>query len=183
MSLRLFAAIATPDEISARLTPLQRGVPGASWRPRENFHITLRFFGEIDEALARDLDDELAQIETPVFEVALAGAGWFGGERPHALWVGVEENPVLRALASRCDKAARRVGLPADKRNFTPHVTLAYTNGIGHDPAARFAQRLALFKTPPFLVDRFSLYSSWTGKGPSQYVAEAEYPLLAEASS
>lgn len=180
MTMRLFAAIAAPEEIAERLSPLQRGVPGARWRPPENFHVTLRFFGEIDEAVARDLDDELAQIEITGFALTLSGAGWFGGERPHALWIGVEENEALNTLASRCERAARRAGLPAEKRNFAPHVTLAYLNSTGHEAAARFAQRLALFKAPPFWVDRFGLYSSWTGKGPSQYVLEAEYPLLPE---
>nr|NIR59801.1 RNA 2',3'-cyclic phosphodiesterase [Gammaproteobacteria bacterium] len=76
MSLRLFAAIAVPDEIADRLAPLQRGVQGAAWRPREALHLTLRFFGEIDERLAEELDHELGRIRIPPFEVGLKGAGW-----------------------------------------------------------------------------------------------------------
>ena len=53
MTLRLFVAIPVPEEIGLRLVPLQRDLNGASWRLPENFHLTLRFFGEIDEAKAK----------------------------------------------------------------------------------------------------------------------------------
>ena len=63
MSLRLFIAIPVPDEIAQRLLTLESDVPGASWRLPEHFHLTLRFLGEIDEAMARDVDHELGQID------------------------------------------------------------------------------------------------------------------------
>lgn len=179
MSLRLFAALKPSDGVRARLVALMRGVAGAAWRPPENLHLTLRFFGEIDERLAHDLDDELAAVRVEPFDIVVAGAGWFGGASPTSLWMGVEENAALRALAGGCERAARRVGLPPERRPFTPHITVAYCRGTGPDDAARFAQRHGLFRAEPFLADRFALYSSWLGKGPSRYVSEAEYPLAA----
>ncbi|MBK8544651.1 MAG: hypothetical protein IPL62_14550 [Caulobacteraceae bacterium] len=59
MSLRLFAALSIPDHIAERLLPLMKGVGGAKWRPRENLHLTLRFFGELTEPVAEYLDSEL----------------------------------------------------------------------------------------------------------------------------
>ncbi|MEM6626713.1 MAG: RNA 2',3'-cyclic phosphodiesterase [Pseudomonadota bacterium] len=177
MSLRLFAALSLPDEIADLLTPLQRGTPGASWRPRENFHITLRFFGDLDGAVARDLDEELAQITETPFEIQLEGAGSFGGREPHALWIGVAPHPTLNRLAGACERAARRLNLTADKRRFKPHVTLAYCHGTQDDDAAAFISRLASFESPPFWVESFQLYSSRMGKGPSRYLDEAVYPL------
>jgi 2'-5' RNA ligase len=178
MSLRLFAAIEIPDEIVARVKPLQKGVLGAKWRPREALHLTLRFFGEIDERLAEELDHELGRIRMAAFDVTLKGAGWFGGDKPGALWIGVAENPALVALAGACERAARRAALPPEGRGFIPHVTLAYCRGTGGEDAAKFAQRLALFEAEPFLADRFHMYSSWMGKKVSDYVQEAEYPLI-----
>ncbi len=178
MSLRLFAAIPLPDDLRARLRPLQRGVSGAAWRPPENFHLTLRFFGEVTEDLAAALDDELARVRGQPFDVTLCGAGWFGGARPSALWVGVAPSAPLTTLAGRCERAARRAGLAPESRKFTPHVTLAYCHGTAPPDAARFVERLARFKADAMTVDRFHLYSSWMGKGPSRYVAEAEYPLV-----
>ena len=110
-------------------------------------------------------------------QLRLKGAGWFGSSDPQALWAGVQPDESLSALSSRCEKAARRLGLPVEKRPYRPHVTLAYCHGTLLDEAASFAQKHALLDIGPFWVDRFHLFSSWSGKGPSRYVSEAEYPL------
>jgi 2'-5' RNA ligase len=47
---RLFAALPVPEDLWEGLAALQDGLPGASWRPEENFHITLRFFGDLTHA-------------------------------------------------------------------------------------------------------------------------------------
>ena len=180
MSLRLFAALYIPDDIAERLLPLQKGIGGAKWRPRENFHITLRFFGEVVEPVADDIDGELSAIaenHAPV-EITLKGAGTFGGADPHALWMGVVESAPLRKLAADCERAARQAKLKPEPHAFKPHVTIAYLNNAPLDRVQSFEQRFALFETPPFRVESFGLYSSFTRKSaPSLYRLEAEYPL------
>jgi len=180
MSLRLFAAIAIPDETAARLLVLQHDLPGAKWRPRENLHLTLRFFDAVAEPVADEIDSELAQIAdaTAPFDLHLKGVGAFGGADPHAIYAGVAESAALKKLAADCERAARRVGLKAESRKFTPHVTLAYLNNAELARVHAFESRLGLFQTPPFSVERFALYSSWTRKSaPSLYRLEAEYFL------
>lgn len=180
MSLRLFAALALPDHVAERLLALMKGVPGAKWRPRENLHLTLRFFGELAEPVAEDLDsaiEEATRTSAP-FDLQLKGVGTFGGADPHALWVGAAENEALTRLAAACEKAARRVKLKPEPHKFTPHVTLAYLSVPALDRVQSFEQRLALFEAPPFRVESFGLYSSVTRKSaPSLYRLEAEYPL------
>lgn len=181
MSLRLFAALSIPDDAAERLLALMRGVPGAKWRPRENLHLTLRFFGELTEPVAEDLDGELEAATRGIgpFEVRLKGAGSFGGADPQALWVGAPESEALKQLAAACEKAARRVKLPPEAHRFTPHVTLAYLSGASLDRVQAFERALGLFEAPPFVVGGFGLYSSVTRKNaPSLYRLEAEYPLL-----
>jgi len=182
MSLRLFAALPVPEEIADRLAALEVDVPGASWRDTEQYHLTLRFFGEIDEALARDLDHELGLIAEPPFEMRLAGAGSFGGREPTALWAGVEAPPALARLAAACERAAQRAGLPPEPRRFKPHVTLAYCHGTSDRDAADFQQFAAGFRTDPFWVDHFILYSSRATRSGSRYVDEAVYPLVGRAT-
>jgi 2'-5' RNA ligase len=180
MSLRLFAALDLPDDIAALLLVLMKGVPGAKWRPRENLHLTLRFFGEVTEPTADEIDFELGQIAemTGPFDLKLKGAGAFGGAEPHTLWVGVEESAALRKLAADCERAARRVGLKPEPRKFTPHVTLAYLSNTELARVHEFASRLGLFETPPFRVEAFALYSSFVRKAaPSLYRLEADYAL------
>ena len=180
MSLRLFAALDLPDDIAERLLPLQKGIGGAKWRPRENLHLTLRFFGEVAEPVADDIDAELAAIaeNNAPFEIALKSAGAFGGADPHTLWIGVTESEPLKRLAADCKRAARRAKLKPESRAFKPHVTLAYLSNAPLDRVQGFEQRFALFQTPSFRVERFGLYSSFTRKSaPSLYRLEAEYPL------
>lgn len=175
--LRLFAALPIRPDIGDYLTPLQQGVSGASWRPRANFHITLRFFGDVDSNLAYDLDLALADIKAPQMKLSLAGAGWFGRREPSALWAGLAYDKRLADLAGQCERVARRLGLPVEKRKFMPHVTLAYCHGTLPEEAAKFADKNQGFSTPEFWADRFHLYSSQMGHGPSRYRAEADYPL------
>lgn len=180
MSLRLFAALDLPDHVAERLVALMKGVPGAKWRARENLHLTLRFFGEVTEPVADDIDAELsgaAERHAP-FELHLKRAGSFGGAEPHALWVGAAESLALSKLAADIERGARRAGLKSEPRKFAPHVTLAYLSGAPLDRVQAFETRLGLFEAPPFRVESFGLYSSFTRKSaPSLYRLEAEYAL------
>jgi RNA 2',3'-cyclic 3'-phosphodiesterase len=176
--LRLFAAIALPDEIAAALLPLQRAVPGAKWSPRENFHVTLRFMGAVDEPTAEELDMALARAQVAPFALRLGRAGFFGGTQPHALFVHADGGDPLSVLRGRAERACRDCGLEPDRRAYTPHATLAYL-GRDVDPARVHAweRAHALFEAGPWTVDRFFLWSSHSGDGPSRYRLEAEYPL------
>lgn len=181
MAVRLFAALDIPDDIAARLMALMKGVPGASWRPRENLHLTLRFFGEVMEPVADEIDAALsaAADATAAFELRLKGVGTFGSADPHALWIGAAPNAALSKLAADCEKAARRAGLKPEPHKFRPHVTLAYLNNAPLERVHAFEQRLGLFETAAFRVERFGLYSSQIRKSaPSLYRLEAEYPLF-----
>ncbi|MEO1028197.1 MAG: RNA 2',3'-cyclic phosphodiesterase [Pseudomonadota bacterium] len=175
--LRLFAAIPVPDEIGMPLQPLQKNLSGASWRPLENFHITLAFYGDVSVTTAEELDEALAAIPARQFELELAGMGWFGRREPRSVWARVRENEDLNTLAGLCTRAAKRLGLRMEKRSYTPHLTLAYCHGTPLSDAEAFVSRNAGYESRPFWVDRFHLYSSHFGKGASRYIAETEYPL------
>jgi RNA 2',3'-cyclic 3'-phosphodiesterase len=124
--LRLFAALPLPDPVAEAVVRTQAKLVGARWSPRENLHITLRFIGDVDERRAQDIDSELGQIRLASFELSLHGAGHFGGDKPHALYLGVAQNDALERLNMACERACRRVGLAPDSRHYTPHATVCY---------------------------------------------------------
>ena len=161
---------------------MQKGVSGARWSDPEKLHITLGYFGEVDDDRAEILDQELAALKMGSFQLELSGAGHFGSKEPHAIWVGVKPSPELTRLNKHCRRAARYAKIDMEKRNYLPHVTLAYLRP--HAPLARiiaFEQRLAHFKTRPFMVDQFFLMSSHKKKrGANLYREEASYPLIGE---
>jgi 2'-5' RNA ligase len=177
--IRLFAAVEVPHLIAEGLARRQQGLPGARWRPAEALHITLRFFGEMHETAAADLDAQLAEIEADAFDLELAGAGAFGeGHEIRAVWAGVEPNALLNQLAIHCEAAARRVGLTGEKRGYRPHVTLAYLKRPDPDRVGAWIANHNLLHSPPFRVGWFGLYSSWLSKDGSRYELERDYPLI-----
>lgn len=177
---RLFVALPIPDEVADALAAMQGGVPDANWVPSDNFHITLAFIGEVDGAMAQDIDAALATIGGPILDVELAGIDHFGGGRqPKALYAAVVQEERLTLLRQKVVKALRGEGVKLERRKFRPHVTLARFNRraeIGHH-LAQFVALHSLFRAGPFEVEQFRLYSSITRADGSLYEVEAEYPL------
>lgn len=173
--LRLFAGLSIPDHIAQQLLLLQTNLPKARWRPRENFHITLKFYGEVEHDTAVRLHEALSAIRFEQFQVSLKGAGWFGGKKPQSVWVGVAPSEPLNTLHLACSKAARIAGLSLEQQRYTPHVTLAYCRTTPIDPVVKWITPLTDFVSEPFPLECFNLYSSRIGKGPSVYSVESRY--------
>lgn len=174
--IRLFTALEIPDEAAEKLARLQQGLEGARWIERADFHVTLRFMGDVAENVAADIDEALAEIPMEPFEVELEGVGEFGGKRPHTLWAGVKPSEPLRLLQARHESAMRRVGLKPETRNYTPHVTVARLSHVSTEEAYRYIAANNLFASPPFTVESFTLFSAKASTGGGPYVAEKRYP-------
>ena len=176
--MRLFVALALPAALKAQLALLAGGIPGARWVPPENYHLTLRFIGEVEGWQAQEVDDALAAIRARPFELSLCGLGTFEkAGRIQALWVGVERTEGLSFLQSKVETALQRIGLEPERRRFAPHVTLARTEKAPPEKLIGFVQAHNLFRAPPMTVESFTLYSSRLGKEQAVYVPEVEYGL------
>jgi RNA 2',3'-cyclic 3'-phosphodiesterase len=176
--LRLFVGIGFPPELKLRLSLLCSGLQEAKWVDPGNFHLTLRFIGEIAEDRAADVDDALARVRARRFALQLAGTGVFGGgDKPRNLWVGVERSPELVALRDKIEQALIRTGLPPEQRKFAPHVTLARLHNPSLDALGAFLTAHAGFRAEPLPVEAFSLIASFQTKAGSVYEDQADYPL------
>ncbi|MBV9783017.1 MAG: RNA 2',3'-cyclic phosphodiesterase [Acidisphaera sp.] len=179
--MRLFVALDLPWELRERLAGLSGGIPGARWVQPENYHLTLRFIGEVAPHRAEEIDLALAGLRARGFPLSLAGLGTFGrngkSSRGSSLWVGVERNPALEHLQAKVEVALQRAGLDADRRRFAPHVTLARLDSIAEPRLASYIQAHNLFRADPVAIDHFTLFSSHRGKDQPSYIGEAEYPL------
>ena len=176
--MRLFVAIAVPQVVVAEpLLMIQAGVPGARWSTREQLHLTLRFIGEVDGRDAAAIDDALAGIHADKFALQLKGVGEFGGKNPRALWAGVAPNEALVHLQRKIETALQRIGLEAEPRKFTPHVTLARLRSVSRGRVMDFLVDHALYASAPFEAGEFILYSSQLTSDGSLYVPERSYAL------
>ena len=82
---RLFAAIEIPHNAAMSLSLLRGGLPGARWIDIENYHLTLRFIGDVEHHVADEFADALGRIRRFEFKMGLSGLGCFGGKKPHSL--------------------------------------------------------------------------------------------------
>ena len=176
---RLFTALEIPAEIAFSLSLLRGGLPGARWVEPENYHITLRFIGDIDEPTADEIAGALARVDRPGFDVALQGLGAFGSRRPHSLFAGAKPSPALKELQAEQERIIQRIGLEPERRKFTPHVTLARMKSASEPDVAAYLALRGDFRTAPFPVGRFVLLSSRASRGGGPYVMEEAYPLAA----
>jgi 2'-5' RNA ligase len=134
---RLFVALLPSDDAIADLdeavAPHRSAWTTLRWTPRETWHLTGAFFGDVAEERVPELADRLARVARrhPAAPLQFAGAGGFSRPaRATVLYAGVSGSlPQLRALADSCAAAGRRIGLAVDERAYRPHLTLARARG------------------------------------------------------
>jgi RNA 2',3'-cyclic 3'-phosphodiesterase len=180
---RLFTALEIPRNAAMSLSLLRGGLPGARWIDVENYHITLRFIGDVDGRTADEIVNRLDRIDREEFQINLSGIGSFGSKKPHSVWAGVSPSPDLTALQAEIERICQRIGLPPDPRKFMPHVTLARLRSARVEDVVHYLSGRGNFHTLPFLVGRFVLMSSKESVGGGPYLTEEIFPLQESRSS
>jgi RNA 2',3'-cyclic 3'-phosphodiesterase len=177
--MRLFVGIDIPEDVKAKLrAALARLRPLADfrWSPIENLHVTTKFIGEWPEEKLEEMKAALAEVNSPTaVDIAIRGLGWFPNpHRPRVFWAGVHAGEELRALTIATDEAVARLGVPAETREFRPHLTLArIKDGVGLESVRRGVAALDSQDFGTFHALGFVLYLSTQGK----YTKLAEFPL------
>jgi 2'-5' RNA ligase len=174
---RLFTALELPQETRDALARARGGLFGARWSDPADYHLTLRFIGDIDARTANEVAEALDEARRGLVEVAFEGLSWFGGDKPRAVIAKVKPAPALVELAADHERRLRRLGLAPEKRQFTPHVTLARMRGVSPAAVADYFAARGRLEAPGFMADRFVLMSARDGVGGGPYVVEGEYGL------
>jgi 2'-5' RNA ligase len=176
---RLFTGLEIPADIGRTLSDLRGGLPGARWIDPENYHVTLRFIGDIDGIAASEIAFTLERINRKPFEVALQGLSSFGGKKPRAVVASVVPSRPLMDLQADLERLMRRFGLDPEGRKFIPHVTLARLRDASNQDVAEYLSLRGYFPTRSFMASRFVLFSSRASVGGGPYVVEDTYALSA----
>ena len=178
---RLFVAVDFPEAVRDRLAALPRGVRGARLLPPEQYHLTLRFIGEVEDSMFIDISEALSNIAAAPFDLRLSGVGHFPPSgQPKVLWTGVAESEPLLQLQGRIESCLRDLSLTPDGQNYTPHVTLARLKYGKINRVRDFLVEHNDFTTDDIPVTAFHLYSSTLGEKGAVHVLEASYPLTAK---
>jgi len=177
---RLFTGLQLPSQVAFMLSLKRGGLSGARWIDPDNYHITLRYMGDIDHRTAGEVYDALEmQGDGEPFSITLTHLGVFGGNKPRALYAGVEPSEPLNRLQASQERILQRVGLQPEGRKFVPHVTLARLRDTNAADVARHIAQAGQFTPMTFTVDQFVVFSSRDSVGGGPYIVEQDYPLAA----
>ena len=176
---RLFVAIDPPSEVRTEIAAVCSGIDGARWVPAAQFHVTLRFLGEVEPEQAGRIASSLESVRHRAFTVAFARAGRFPPRRsPRVIWVGLEPEEPLISLHDGIESALRSAGIAADEKPFSPHLTIArLREDASRGAVERWLETWSAFGAGPFSVSEFSLYSSVLGPAGAQHRKVASYDL------
>ncbi|WP_454654421.1 RNA 2',3'-cyclic phosphodiesterase [Bosea beijingensis] len=174
---RLFIALEIPAEVATGLTLHRGGLSGARWIEPTDYHITLRFLGDVDRRMANDVDHMLSDLTAYPFEITLDALGSFGGDKPRAVFARAQPSKALTDLQGDLERQMRRLGLPAEARKFVPHVTLARLRDTTPVELAHFLSLHPIVRPFTFTARRVALMSSRDSIGGGPYVLEAACPL------
>ena len=176
---RIFTGLQIPPENGRDLAMLRGGIPGARWIDPENYHVTLRFIGDVDDLVAHEVASMLGRVRRTEFELRFDTLSSFGGRRPRALVATLAHTQALMDLQAEHERLMQRVGLDAEGRKYTPHVTLARLRDSSSRQVADYLSSRTLPGLLSFKISRFVLFSSRASIGGGPYIVEAAYPLAA----
>jgi 2'-5' RNA ligase len=165
--MRLFVGVGIGDEVRRSLASVVerlRARARVRWSAVEGLHVTLKFIGDWPDDGVDDVHGALAEIARSAFDVRVRGVGWFPGARaPRVFWIGVESD-ALSELATRVERALVPLGVAAETRSFTPHLTLARIRpGTPLDDLRRAIDDLPSTDFGRFRAESFGLYESRNG--------------------
>jgi 2'-5' RNA ligase len=178
---RLFLAIELPEYVKDSLETLgEEKLKGFHYVPRERFHLTLKFIGDIPGQLQEEIVKAIDPIEVHQFVLPIEGLGSFPSKgHPHAVWAGVSSaHPRLFQLHKRIEDALFSIGIEPEKRIYHPHITIARVNHAADETVKQFLKRHPDFGAAPFKVEEFHLLQSELIEGRRVYTRETSWPLL-----
>jgi 2'-5' RNA ligase len=184
---RMFCAFELPDSLRARIDEHSQAVrdaipeAAASWSRAENIHLTVKFFGNVDQQQVAAISAAAARVakEFSPIQIEIGKTGVFPRpSRPQVLWVGVEDaSNALANLHKQLENEFAREGFPKEERAFRPHLTIARIRKP-HD-AARLAQThlAAKFELVEISLNELVLFRSELSSKGSKYTAISRHRL------
>lgn len=166
---RLFIAVKIAEDLGKNLVEvqkqLQKIVSEVKWTREDQFHITLKFLGEVPSSRVQEIAEQLLRVgqKTQPFEIELKGAGAFPNPfKPRVLWVGLERGEEeMTHLAQAVDQALQTLGFAPEDRPFKAHLTLGRPRVVKENlKLAQALQNLEALPLGRMRVNTLILYRS-----------------------
>jgi 2'-5' RNA ligase len=167
--IRSFLAIEIPRTILKKIEEVQEDLKSSRadvrWVSPEKIHLTLKFFGNIDES---KIDPIVKSIEGPIrinppFSLKVRGVGAFPYlKNPRVIWMGlVNGKEVLVSFQKQLERELEKIGFEPEERPFHPHLTLGrMKSGKGREELTGRIERYKEEEFGNFQVERIVLFKS-----------------------
>lgn len=161
---RLFIALHLPESVKKGLLRLKTTIPTARWSDESQFHLTLRFLGDVETSKVSKLESALAKIQAIPFDMTLKGVGCFPEniKKPtRVLWAGLSAPKALYELQKAVELACIGAGFGEQDKPFNPHITLArLKTETPLQGVELFLKNHAGYETEAFRISEFVLVES-----------------------
>lgn len=176
-TVRLFTALDVPQELKTQLAALPRKGLDAKWSHPDDYHITIRFLGDIGSARLPEIDEALARVRSPSFAAEVRGLAHFDNRKQSVLHAAVQSVRRMENLCADVTDALTPLGFDFGPRPFVPHVTVARVKGMRglDDYTARNGRSVAARWRPEAFHLMRSASPGVTGR---RYTALRTYPLF-----
>ncbi|MBN2112181.1 RNA 2',3'-cyclic phosphodiesterase [Candidatus Woesearchaeota archaeon] len=165
--MRLFIALEL-EELADYFKELQQKVPKAKATYPKQFHLTLKFLGDVQDNKLAEIKEKLKQVKFEPFQLKLGKTGVFPSEKfIRVVWVGLEDGEKIKKLQEQIEKALE--GIFEKDSRFHPHITLARIKFIEEDKKEEFIKSVKAIEIEPkeTKIKNFKLIKSiLTGEGP-----------------
>lgn len=142
-----------------------------NWVDPENFHITLKFLGEIPVSKIDIVNSRLVHVaqRNPSFELKGSNFGYFGKlSAPKVFWLGYVYNKKLETLQTHIDEQLSSLGFPKENREYFPHLTLARIKYLQETTKFQEIIRTGFLYNETYMINDFQLIESkLSSTGPS----------------
>lgn len=188
MATRTFIGLPMPEpyqRAAGRLArDLGKGLASkVSWVKPGNWHLTLKFLGDVEEDQVEDIGRALGGVDWEPFVLQAAGGGFFpDGRRPRVVWTGLAKGgPESRALAASVEKGLAPLGFEPENRPFRAHLTLGRVRRAGRDQWGDVLAALNREAWPETTMDHFVLWKSELSPQGPAYTRLAEFPAPSQS--
>ena len=172
--IRAFLAVDIDEDLKAKINKVIKDFKGIDTKIKfvelANLHLTLKFFGDMDTNGIHLLEDAISKVVSDFnpFDIKIVGCGAFpNNNRIKVIWLGIEDDVILKDLHDRLDKEFSRIGFERDKK-FSTHLTIGrMKSGKNKNQVKECIEKFADIEIGEMKVSKISLKkSTLTPSGP-----------------
>ncbi|MBA3722557.1 MAG: RNA 2',3'-cyclic phosphodiesterase [Parachlamydiaceae bacterium] len=168
-----------PTPIKKDLSLVCSGLQSVDWIPEENFFITLRYLGEINDSLFAEIKDRLSTINFLTLQLSLFGIEANITKGNHcSIWTNVNPSEKIIKLKHEIDKALVNLNQIPNEKSFQPHVMLGHSNQVSSQRLADYLAYHSFYQTEPFTINNFVLSTVHNTPNKTLFRTIEKYPKL-----